>query len=112
MSDHSWTNVRNFFDPELMGPLPNVVIEGTRVEGRQTVFELLRSDGWMGPDSVRAAMIYRPDGGRHCPTWASSQPNRPLRLWPAEGPDVGRVEVAPHGHEPVPARDEQAQDRE
>ncbi len=34
MSDLSWTNVRNFFDPELMGrPLPNVVIEGTSVEG-------------------------------------------------------------------------------
>ena len=46
MSDHSWTNVGNFFDAELMGPLPNVVIEGTRVEGWQTVFELLRSDGW------------------------------------------------------------------
>lgn len=31
----SWTNVRNFFNPELTGPLPNVVIEETSVEGSE-----------------------------------------------------------------------------
>lgn len=46
MSDLLWDDVRNFFDPELMGALPDLWVPGTSVEDWQTVFDLVRSSGW------------------------------------------------------------------
>ncbi|MFF7454359.1 hypothetical protein [Kitasatospora sp. NPDC008115] len=46
MPDLLWDDVRNFFDPDLMGALPDVSVEGTSVEDWQAVFDLVRSSGW------------------------------------------------------------------
>ncbi|MCF3103216.1 hypothetical protein IPZ58_16750 [Streptomyces roseoverticillatus] len=46
MPDLLWDDVRNFFDPDLMGALPDVSVEGTSVEDWQRVFDLVRSSGW------------------------------------------------------------------
>ncbi len=44
VSDLRWNDVRGFFDPDLMGALPDVLVPGTSVEDWQWVFDLVR--GW------------------------------------------------------------------
>ncbi|WP_433734038.1 hypothetical protein ACQP0C_18030 [Nocardia sp. CA-129566] len=44
--DLLWNDVKNFFDPDLMGALPDVWVSGTSVEDWQAVFDLVRSSGW------------------------------------------------------------------
>ncbi|MEU9128884.1 hypothetical protein AB0D08_12380 [Kitasatospora sp. NPDC048540] len=46
MPDLLWDDVRNFFDPDLMGSLPDVCVASTSVEDWQAVFDLVRSSGW------------------------------------------------------------------
>jgi hypothetical protein len=49
MPDLRWDEVRPFFDPELMGTLPDVVIEETGVEDWQALLDLIGSQGWSVP---------------------------------------------------------------
>ena len=46
MPDLLWDDVRNFFDPDLMGALPDGRVPDTSVEDWQAVFDLVRSRGW------------------------------------------------------------------
>jgi hypothetical protein len=46
MPDLLWEEVRDFFDPDLMGDLPDVSVAGASVEDWQAVFDLVRSKGW------------------------------------------------------------------
>ncbi|MGO4618211.1 hypothetical protein [Nocardia sp. 2TAF39] len=46
MPDLLWNDVKNFFDPYLMGGLPDVWVLGASVEDWQAVFDLVRSSGW------------------------------------------------------------------
>ncbi|MEU1622475.1 hypothetical protein ABZ479_34935 [Streptomyces sp. NPDC005722] len=54
MPDLLWDDVRDFFDPELMGSLPDVCVPGTTAGDWQAVFDLVRSRGW--------AWTYEQDG--------------------------------------------------
>ncbi|MEU4092889.1 hypothetical protein [Streptomyces sp. NPDC026673] len=46
MPDLLWDDVRDFFDPGLMGALPDVCVPGTTADDWQAVFDLARSRGW------------------------------------------------------------------
>ncbi|NEW51799.1 hypothetical protein GV794_25820 [Nocardia cyriacigeorgica] len=46
MSDLNWDDVKNFFDPALMGALPDIYVHDTTVDDWQAVFDLVRSSGW------------------------------------------------------------------
>jgi hypothetical protein len=46
VSDLLWEDVRNFFDPDLMGSLPDVRVPGASVDDWQAVLDLVRSTGW------------------------------------------------------------------
>jgi hypothetical protein len=46
VSDLLWDEVSNFFDPDLMGSLPDVCVTDATVEDWQSVFDLVRSCGW------------------------------------------------------------------
>ncbi|MBC2878357.1 MULTISPECIES: hypothetical protein [Streptomyces] len=46
MPDLLWNDVRNLFDPDLMGELPYLTVPGTSAEDWQAVFDLVRSSGW------------------------------------------------------------------
>ncbi|WP_274912115.1 hypothetical protein [Streptomyces sp. WZ-12] len=46
MPDLLWDDVRDFFDPELMGALPDVSVTDASVDDWQAVFDLVRSSGW------------------------------------------------------------------
>ena len=45
MPDLLWDDVRNFFDPDLMGALPDVRVPDTSVADWQAVLDLVRSRG-------------------------------------------------------------------
>lgn len=46
MPDLLWTEVRSFFDPDLMGGLPDVHVPDTSVADWQSLFDLIQSSGW------------------------------------------------------------------
>ncbi|MBA2811260.1 hypothetical protein E0500_028635 [Streptomyces sp. KM273126] len=46
MPDLLWDDVKNFFEPDLMGSLPDVRVPDTSVEDWQAVLDLVRSQGW------------------------------------------------------------------
>lgn len=41
-----WDEVKCFFDPDLMGPLPDVRVPDVSVEGWQAVLDLVAEKGW------------------------------------------------------------------
>ncbi|MFE0361036.1 hypothetical protein [Streptomyces griseoaurantiacus] len=84
MPDLLWDDVRNFFDPDLMGALPDVSVIGTSVEDWQAVFDLVRSSGWAweyteggvaGPLPSAVELLTRP----------ADAETVDLRVWPAPG---------------------------
>ncbi|TLF80931.1 hypothetical protein [Nocardia cyriacigeorgica] len=46
MSELKWDDVKNLFDPAVMGALPDIYVHDTTVEDWQAVFDLVRSSGW------------------------------------------------------------------
>lgn len=46
MSDLLWDEVKSFFDPDLMGQLPDVQIRGTSVDDWRKLLDLVQSSGW------------------------------------------------------------------
>ncbi|MFD7442967.1 hypothetical protein [Streptomyces sp. NPDC059909] len=46
MTDLLWDDVRGFFDPDLMGALPDVLVPGASVEDWQAVLDLVDVSGW------------------------------------------------------------------
>ncbi|MDI9887534.1 hypothetical protein QMZ92_24980 [Streptomyces sp. HNM0645] len=46
MADLLWDEVRGFFDPDLMGALPDVLVPGASVEDWQAVLDLVDVSGW------------------------------------------------------------------
>ncbi|MBB6350209.1 hypothetical protein FHU36_006781 [Nonomuraea muscovyensis] len=85
VSELVWDKVRSFFDPDLMGRLPEVWITDTSVEDWQMVLDLIETHGWRSEyregDVVmslpRAEQVLSRPVDAECPE---------LRVWPA--PDV------------------------
>lgn len=46
MADLLWDDVKSFFDPDLMGSLPDVLVPETSVEDWQAVLDLVGVSGW------------------------------------------------------------------
>ncbi|GGK65025.1 hypothetical protein [Nocardia camponoti] len=46
MPDLLWNEVKNFFDPQIMGALPDLWVPDTTAEDWQTVLDLIQSSGW------------------------------------------------------------------
>lgn len=85
MPDLLWEDVKTFFDPGLMGALPDVSVVGTSVQDWQAVFNLIRSSGWtweysqggvVEPLPSAVQVLSRPSGAETVD----------LRVWPV--PDV------------------------
>ncbi|QIQ04327.1 hypothetical protein [Streptomyces liangshanensis] len=79
-----WDDVKCFFDPELMGALPDVVVAGASVGGWQMVLDLVGERGWACRYSEggvvlplpRAEVVLSRPAGAECPE---------LRVWPVAG---------------------------
>ncbi|RZU73049.1 hypothetical protein EV384_1445 [Micromonospora kangleipakensis] len=76
--------MKNFFDPNLMGALPDVRVEDASVEDWQAVFDLVQAQGWrweysegdaVSPLPSAADVLARP-AGAELPI---------LRVWPVPG---------------------------
>lgn len=83
-TDLLWDDVRELFDPDLMGPLPDVCVPRTSVQDWQDLLDLVLARGWrfeysegdrVVPLPTAAAVLARaPDA--ECPA---------LRVWPYAG---------------------------
>ncbi|MFJ3205674.1 hypothetical protein [Streptomyces sp. NPDC086989] len=82
MADLLWDDVRCFFDPDLMGSLPDVRVPDCSVEGWQAVLDLVEARGWKCQYSEgetvlpvpRAESVLARPADAECPS---------LRVWPA-----------------------------
>ncbi|MFI9723827.1 hypothetical protein ACIHFE_29920 [Streptomyces sp. NPDC052396] len=83
MPDLLWDDVKDFFNPELMGSLPDVRVADTSVEDWQAVLDLVRSQGWPCEYSEDGAAVRLP---RAADMMARSESTDALlRVWPATG---------------------------
>ncbi|MFZ3499013.1 hypothetical protein ACODT5_38350 [Streptomyces sp. 5.8] len=85
MADLLWDDVRCFFDPDLMGALPDVRVPDGSVEGWQAVLDLVEERGWKCRYSEGEAVLPVPRAQAVLSRAADAECPE-LRVWPA--PDV------------------------
>ncbi|MFB7678294.1 hypothetical protein ACFC26_43565 [Kitasatospora purpeofusca] len=84
MPDLLWDDVKNFFDPDLMGALPDVCVAGTSVNDWQAVFDLVRSCGWEWEYSEGRVAVPLPPAAQVLSRPAGAE-TVDLRVWPVPG---------------------------
>ncbi|MFF0837460.1 MULTISPECIES: hypothetical protein [unclassified Streptomyces] len=84
MPDLRWDDVRNFFDPGLMGALPDASVAGTSVEDWQAVFDLVQSSGWAWEYSEGGVAGVLPPAVEVLMRPADAE-TVALRVWPVPG---------------------------
>ncbi|MEV0530156.1 hypothetical protein AB0I66_42810 [Streptomyces sp. NPDC050439] len=82
MADLVWDDVRCFFDPDLMGALPDLRVPDCSVEGWQAVLDLVEVRSWTRRyfEGATVVPVPRAESVLSRPADAES-PN--LRVWPA-----------------------------
>ncbi|MFF4324859.1 hypothetical protein [Streptomyces sp. NPDC001568] len=81
MADLLWDDVSCFFDPDLMGPLPDVRVPHCSVEDWQAVLDLVESRGWKRRYSEGETVLPAPRAESVLSRAADAEwPN--LRVWP------------------------------
>ncbi|MFD3943276.1 hypothetical protein [Streptomyces sp. NPDC058579] len=83
MPDLLRDDVREFFDPDLMGSLPDVRVADTSVEDWQAVLDLVRSQGWSCEYSEDGVAVRLPRAADMLARGESV--DALLRVWPASG---------------------------
>ncbi|MCX4458579.1 hypothetical protein OOK58_42475 [Streptomyces sp. NBC_01728] len=81
--DLLWDDVKNFFDPDLMGSLPDVSVADTSVDDWQAVFDLVRSRGWACEYSEDGAVLRLPRAGVMLAR--GGEASVMVRVWPVPG---------------------------
>ncbi|ACZ83743.1 hypothetical protein [Streptosporangium roseum] len=85
MPDLLWDEVRSFFDPDLMGTLPDVWVTDTSVGDWQVLLDLIEAQGWRSEYSEGDIVMPLPRA-EHVLSRPSDADCPSLRVWPA--PDV------------------------
>ncbi|MDO0909351.1 hypothetical protein QQM39_00240 [Streptomyces sp. DT2A-34] len=85
MPDLLWDDVKNFFDPDLMGALPDVCVPESSVTDWEAVFDLVRSSGWTWEYSEGGVTGSLPSAAEVLSRPADAD-FADLRVWPV--PDV------------------------
>ncbi|MFG1805020.1 hypothetical protein [Streptomyces sp. NPDC049040] len=81
MADLLWNDVKHFFDPDLMGSLPDVRVPDASVEDWQAVLDLVAEKGWECRYSEGDAVLPVPRAETVLSRSADAEcPN--LRVWP------------------------------
>ncbi|MEV7563560.1 hypothetical protein [Streptomyces sp. NPDC089795] len=81
MTDLLWGDVRCFFDPDLMGSLPDVRVPDASVEDWQAVLDLVEAKGWKCQYSEGETVLPVPRAETVLARPADAEcPN--LRVWP------------------------------
>lgn len=81
MPDLLWDEVKDFFDPETNGVLPDVHVPDTSIADWQAVFDLVRSKGWRYEYSVDSVALRLPRAVEVSALSGNASPA--LRVWPA-----------------------------
>lgn len=84
MPDLLWDDVQDFFDPDLMGALPEMSVEDASVEDWQAVFDLVRLRGWTWEYSVGGVVGPLPPAAEVLSRPADAE-TVDLRVWPVPG---------------------------
>ncbi|MFD8103392.1 hypothetical protein ACFV24_28035 [Nocardia fluminea] len=85
MSDLLWNEVKNFFDPNLMGTLPDLWVLDATVEDWQAVFDLVRSTGWAWDYAEDDTVRPLPAAAEVLPRPVDAEEGVRLRVWPTPG---------------------------
>ncbi|QFZ17055.1 hypothetical protein [Saccharothrix syringae] len=99
MPDLRWDEVKPFFDPELMGSLPDGCVPGTAVEDWQALLDLIRTSGWRweltrggtpvpGPLPTAEELLARQDGEVLGLLAVWPTPGVRVNFWPFSAEDV------------------------
>ncbi|SCF23311.1 hypothetical protein GA0070612_5131 [Micromonospora chokoriensis] len=79
-----WDDAKNFFDPDLMGALPDVRVEDASVEDWQAVFDLVQTQGWKWEYSVGNDLVPLPSAAEVLARPVGAE--LPIfRVWPVAG---------------------------
>ncbi|MEU6739418.1 hypothetical protein [Streptosporangium sandarakinum] len=85
MPDLLWDEVRSFFDPDLMGSLPDAWVADASIDDWQAVLDLIEVHGWRSEYSEGDIVLPLPHAEQVLSLPANA--DRPsLRIWPT--PDV------------------------
>nr|WP_240351799.1 hypothetical protein [Streptomyces olivoreticuli] len=81
MADLLWDDVKCFFDPRLMGSLPDVIVPETSVQDWQAVLDLVGASGWKYQYSEGETMLPVPRAEAPLSRPADAECPQ-LRVWP------------------------------
>lgn len=84
MPDLLWDEVKNFFDPDLMGALPDLFVPGASVEDWQALFGLIQTRNWQWRYSEGLTELPLPLAAAVLARSADSEIAE-LRVWPVPG---------------------------
>ncbi|MFF7492844.1 hypothetical protein [Streptomyces rubiginosohelvolus] len=111
MADLLWDDVKCFFDPDIMGSLPDVRVPNTSAEDWQAVLDLLAEKGWKSQYFEGETVLPVPRAEAVLSSAADAEyPN--LRVWPtADVLAIFRFHAADEVDFDVDLRELQGQDR-
>lgn len=84
MPDLLWDEVKNFFDPDLMGALPDVFVPDASVADWQALFHLVQVRNWQWQYSEGSTELPLPSAAAVLARPANSEIAE-LRVWPEPG---------------------------
>ncbi|MGW1154750.1 hypothetical protein ACWD45_26120 [Streptomyces rubiginosohelvolus] len=111
MADLLWDDVKCFFDPDIMGSLPDVRVPNTSAEDWQAVLDLVAEKGWKRQYSEGETVLPVPRA-EAVPSSAADAECPNLRVWPtADVLAIFRFHAADEVDFDVDLRELQGQDR-
>ena len=84
MPDLWWDEVKNFFDPDLMGALPDLFVPNASGDDWQALFDLVLARGWQWQYSQGNTVLPLPAAAAVIARPADSEIAQ-LRVWPVPG---------------------------
>src|SRR3984885_11251031 len=84
MPDLRWEEVREFFDPDLMGALPDLLVPDATVEDWQAVLDLVTASDWRWQYEEGTTVLPLPAAAEVFARPAGAETGT-LRVWPVPG---------------------------
>jgi hypothetical protein len=81
VTDLLWDEVKNFFDPDLMGSLPDVWVEDASIEDWQAVLDLVEASGWTS-EYREGDVVMSVPSAEHVLSRPADAECPSLRVWP------------------------------
>lgn len=82
MSELLWDDVRNFFDPDLMGRLPDAWVADTSVDDWQALLDVIGASGW-GSEYFEGDVVVPLPRAEQVLSRSAAADSPSLRVWPS-----------------------------